>query len=222
MKVLVIDDNTIHLQAAKETLGEHELTVVDNYDEAVKYLDREVAHDEIFNELDMRGVKDPGWDNKAARKKYENQWKVVKNELLEKKYFKFDVVLCDLLMPAGEEMQGPNPGQLYGHNDFVGQMMPVGFALALRAVLHGARYVAVVTATNHHNHPASAMLDRLGKDYWERAANPIGANLPKFVINGVRVGFYHHPSYKVKDAAGKEHESKHWGMVLQALMQVPS
>ncbi len=66
---------------------------------------------------------------------------------------KWDAVLCDLLMPAGSRAQG-GPG-----TKFVGQEMPVGWALALMAVRSNVRFIAVVTDMNHHHHPASAMLD---------------------------------------------------------------
>jgi CheY-like chemotaxis protein len=97
----------------------------------------------------------------------------------------FDVVLSDLLMPAGKKTQGPK-GERY-----VGQEMPVGFALALLAVVRGAKYVAVVTDTGHHDHPASAMLDPFASECphkYDSEGKP-----PRFVMNGARVGFYHSP-----------------------------
>ena len=65
----------------------------------------------------------------------------------------FDVVLTDLLMPASKESQGDKGEQ------FIGQEMPVGIFLALMAAANGAKYVAVSTDANHHDHPASACLD---------------------------------------------------------------
>jgi len=38
MKILVIDDNPLHREAAKAQLAEHDLTIVDNYDEARKLI----------------------------------------------------------------------------------------------------------------------------------------------------------------------------------------
>lgn len=92
----------------------------------------------------------------------------------------FDVVLCDLLMPAGREQQGAKG------EEYVGQEMPVGFALALMAVLQGAKYVAVVTNLNHHQHPAAAMLDRLGSD---GLADDDKDGFVKIRANGVPIGF---------------------------------
>lgn len=111
MKVLVIDDTSVHLDAALQTLDGHNVTICSNHEEARKLL---ATH----------------------------QW---------------DAVLCDLLMPAGGYMQGPD-GQ-----KFVGQEMAVGWALALTAAQNGVKYVAVVTDMNHHNHPGSAMLDPFSK-----------------------------------------------------------
>lgn len=67
----------------------------------------------------------------------------------------YDVVLTDLLLPAGTKRQGPT-GQR-----FVGQEMPIGVFLALRACQHGVPLVGVLTDSNHHDHPASACIDWL-------------------------------------------------------------
>lgn len=97
----------------------------------------------------------------------------------------FEAVLSDLLMPASEMTMGPE-GEKY-----VGQEMPVGFALSLMAALNGAKYVAVVTDTNHHDHPASAMLDAFAS----RCPHEHGTvgRPPRFVINEAKVGYYHSP-----------------------------
>jgi CheY-like chemotaxis protein len=155
MKILVIDDKKVNRVSAQQTIAGHDLTIVGNYDEAVRQLDSQ-------------------------------EW---------------DVVLTDLLMPAGRDAQGGVGLQ------YVGQEMPVGFALALLAALRGAKYVAVVTATNHHNHPASAMLDRLGSSYWRDGMRP------NFVINGARAMFVHHTPVQVEGLG----EGKDWGKVLAAL-----
>jgi len=67
----------------------------------------------------------------------------------------WDAVLCDLLMPVGERTHGQSKRRC------VGEEMPLGFCLALTAAIRGAKYVAIATDTNHHDHPASAMLDTL-------------------------------------------------------------
>lgn len=113
MKVLVIEDNVIHSDAAKAQLSEHDLTVVNSYDAGNKALGYE------------------------------------KHE--------FDVVLVDLMLPASSEYQSSKG------LDFAGQEMPVGVFLAIKAAMHGAKFVAVLTDTNHHDHPASACLDYFGR-----------------------------------------------------------
>ena len=67
----------------------------------------------------------------------------------------------------------------------------MGFALALLAVVRGAKYVAVVTDTSHHDHPASAMLDPFASQF-PHEYNPEGKP-PRFVMNGSKVGFYDSP-----------------------------
>lgn len=109
MKVLVIEDNTIHSDAAKAQLSAHDLTVVNSY---------------------AAGNKALGYE---------------KHE--------FDVVLVDLMLPASSESQSSKG------LDFAGQEMPIGVFLAIKAAMHGAKFVAVLTDTGHHDHPASACLD---------------------------------------------------------------
>ena len=122
MKLLVIDDSTIHQQSARQVLAaEHDLMVVGSHDEASKLIHKPYGWE-----------KDPDF-----------------------KYW--DAVLCDLLMPAGRNAQGSN-GMKY-----VGVEMPVGWSLAIQAAVNGAKFVAVVTDMNHHDHPASAMLDSLNR-----------------------------------------------------------
>ena len=161
MKILVIDDTRTNLDAAKQTLAGHELTLAATYDEAYK--------------------------------------------LLAKSDDPFDVVLCDLLMPAGREQQGTN-GMKY-----IGQEMPVGWALALMAVLHGAKYTAVVTNLDHHQHPAAAMLDRLGSD----GLDDYKDDFVKIRANGVPIGFVNYAP--MVDVDGKE--GKNWGRVLEVLLE---
>jgi CheY-like chemotaxis protein len=69
----------------------------------------------------------------------------------------FDVVLVDLLMPASNHKQGHEGAK------FIGQEMPIGIFLALLAAQYGAKYVAVFSDTNHHDHPASACFDSFHK-----------------------------------------------------------
>lgn len=142
MRILVIDDSKLHLKAAVQTLEQnHELTTCSSYDEAIKLLDRQRDYekrDRLCAEYEAQGLERRAALEKANAESREPYW---------------DVVLCDLLMPAGKTSQG-DEGLKY-----VGQEMPVGWALALKAAQNGAQYVAVVTDTDHHSHPASALLD---------------------------------------------------------------
>lgn len=180
MKILVIDDKAANRQAAKETIMGHELTIVGGWDEAVKLL--EVRYDEQATKAKLAATGLPATSNQLegeARKQWYDEYYKVK-ETCRVPYW--DVVLCDLLMPASRESMG-DKGM-----EFVGKEMPVGTSLALLAALNGAKYVAMVTATNHHHHPASAMLDRLGGSYWKGNEQE-----PNFVINGAKAMFVHAP-----------------------------
>lgn len=157
MKVLVFDDSAIHRQAALLTLGEHDLTVVGTYDEAAKLLSAVLDYDEadrLFKErysgspYDRDGISDQERETRFAFYK----------ECREKATRRpdFDVVLTDLLVPASSKAQGPEGMR------FVGEEMPLGTAIALRALSVGVKMVAVVTDMNHHNHPASAAFDGFG------------------------------------------------------------
>ena len=167
MRILIIDDTRIHLDAARQTLTDHELTLASTYDEAYRLLEK------------------PKGETTGP----------------------FDVVLCDLLMPAGSVEQGTEGEKYIGHE------MPVGFALALMAVLQGARYVAVVTNLNHHQHPAAALLDRLGSDGLDRADKFV-----KIRANGVPLGFVNYAPMIVVDGTscsecggtGKQTEHNCW------------
>jgi CheY-like chemotaxis protein len=179
MKVLVIDDKAANREAAKQTITGHELTIVGSWDEAVKLL--EVRYDEQATKAKLVAAGFPATSDKlegeARRKWYDEYYKV--KETCRVPYW--DAVLSDLLMPASRESMGGEGMK------FVGQEIPVGLVLALLAAKNGAKYVAVVTATNHHHHPASAMLDRLGSAYWDNDQEP------NFVINGAKAMFVHAP-----------------------------
>ncbi|MBT7007781.1 hypothetical protein HN958_04760 [Candidatus Falkowbacteria bacterium] len=147
MKVLVIDDSPLNQESARQTITDHDLTVVGTYDEAYDLL--------LVSFHGRPQCNEP-----------------------------FEVVLTDLLMPAGSRNQC-GPGK-----EFVGQEMPVGFALALNAVLHGAKYVGVVSMGEHHHHPALAMLDRLGSYGGWNDRSPTGPTPVRFNMNGAKVGFF--------------------------------
>jgi len=66
---------------------------------------------------------------------------------------KFDVALLDLLMPS-EAMTLGGEGM-----NFLGESTPVGYPMAIKMALMGVGLVGVATDTNHHHHPASAIMD---------------------------------------------------------------
>ncbi len=144
MKVLVIDDNQVNLASALQTLIGHEVTLCSSHDEAEKLLVTQYKEGRDALEQTYKGQ---GMDN----------WKAYQKAKTECELPYWDAVLCDLLMPAGKKSQA-GPGL-----EHVGKEMPVGWSLALRAAMKGAKYVAVASDMNHHDHPASAMLDHVGK-----------------------------------------------------------
>jgi len=189
MKILVIDDSRVHQQSARQTLQGHDLTVVDTYDEAYKLIQPRI-------ETNRKGQVIPKKEEVATP---------------------FDVVLTDLLMPTGSRIQKSKKGNwLADPGEFLGPEMPVGFALALNAVLHGAKYVAVVSDGDHHLDPAMAMLDRLGAYKSGVTRTPV-----RFEMNGSHVGFF-----RVQDGDGKIQledgtSGKNWGEILDHILSAP-
>lgn len=108
----------------------------------------------------------------------------------------YEAVLTDMMMPMSRSTLSP---ESYKH----GEQVPYGFAIALRAALRGAKFVAMVTDTNHHMGAMSAALDHLGDMYYQRSFKP------NFSINGATCMFVHTPF--------TEGGSKDWGQVLKDL-----
>lgn len=104
-------------------------------------------------------------------------------ELLEVK-FDFDVVLTDMNMPMSKktlEREAFKPNE----------QVPYGFVLALMAAHGGAKFVAMVTDTNHHQGAMSAALDNLCPSYLYHPSD--AEQIKRFVINGAEVIFVHTP-----------------------------
>ena len=149
LRVLVVDDNPVHLKAAEQTLADCELTTCSTHDE---------AHELLLPKYDEE-------KRDLLYKKYMGE-SLSSNEFWERvceesRFPYWDAVLCDLLMPAGERAQGDQGLR------FVGQEMAIGWGLALNAVENGAKYVAVVTDMDHHDHPASALLDNVSEHVFQ-------------------------------------------------------
>lgn len=102
--------------------------------------------------------------------------------------FPYEVVLTDMMMPMSEKTlvsEAFNPSE----------QVPYGFVIALKAALRGAKFVAMVTDTNHHMGAMSAAIDHFGcGTYYTNGCKP------NFVINGAKVVFVHAPF--VEDAGG--------------------
>lgn len=129
---------------------------------------------------------------------YDEALKLLEEKAVDTRLPYWDAVLCDLLMPAGKDAMGAKGDQ------YIGQEMPVGWSLALVAARRGARYVGVLSDTNHHDHPASAMLDRLDDEHWEPHI---------FNIDGASVLMTNWVEY-----ADNEKRDKHWGKLLDRLI----
>lgn len=131
--------------------------------------------------------------------------------------FPFEAVLADMMMPMSKRRLGEG---VFKPDEEV----PYGFIVALTAAHRGAKFVAVVTDTNHHHGAVSAALDYLGPDYY---GTPLGVGGPgcpppepqkptMFNINGSRVVFVHAPFV---DKSRKDWGGKDWGRVLTDLMR---
>lgn len=121
--------------------------------------------------------------------------------------FPYDVVMTDMNMPMNRDDLADgvwNPSEL----------VPYGLILALRAAKCGAKYVAMVTDTNHHKNAMSNALDLISKPYFEAYEDSIS---PNFIINGAKCMFVHAPCLKGQDDPAKN--GKDWGRVLKHLLQ---
>lgn len=113
---------------------------------------------------------------------------------------KFDVVLTDLLMPAE---RGIAQDARYAGLDF-----PVGLMLMVRAVQAGVTLIAVVSARNHHMHPAADAMDFISSDGWHDG-KPLPPTSP-IKMNASWVLVTNAPQ-------SQDGWSKDWSMVLAAL-----
>lgn len=218
MKILVIDDTQVHLDSAKQTLNGHDVTYCATHEQAVDLLSRrsnsdENRYDVLLKQYQAEGMKWGDAYDKADAETILPYW---------------DVVLADLLMPAGPMSQGET-GQKY-----VGQEMAVGWSLALQAARTGAKFVAVITDMNHHRHPASAMLDRFNRHFFTiDGARVLMTNYVNLVgITGTdspcgecrgtgKLGQYNCHRCDIPGRVFAE-KGKNWGMILEQLLKGPS
>ncbi len=119
--------------------------------------------------------------------------------------FPFEAVLTDMMMPMSQYTLDP---RLFNYKEQVAY----GFIIALRATLCGAKFVAMVTDTNHHMGAMSAAIDHLSDAYYREEGFQ-----PNFLINGAKVMFVHTPFIRDIVAGERVYERKDWGRVLADL-----
>lgn len=192
MRILVIDDNPLHHSSAIETLSGHDVTIVSSFDEGIDLLAMKIDKENVARLLAEAGFpKEP--DRQAVSAEvWRLYWKTkdeAEAQVQSIILLPFEAVLVDMMMPMSRRT-------LISEAYKPGEQVPYGFILALRAALCGAKFVAMVTDTNHHRGAMSAALDHLGGAYY------CSGFKPNFAINGARVVFVHAPFVEdvVKDA----------------------
>ncbi|MDP3955628.1 MAG: hypothetical protein Q8Q18_00070 [bacterium] len=170
-KILVIDDNPIHIAGAKAQLRGHEVTTLTSSAAATELFRwGSTTDEEKFARLKAERGLASKWGNEEA-------WRQARREAQIS--FEHDIVLIDLLMPVQEREFDLSEER---EKEFVGKEMPTGIFLALAAAAQGAKYVAVVTDSCHHSHPSSSCFDFCNKKgvHGEFAPAP-------FSVEGARV-----------------------------------
>jgi CheY-like chemotaxis protein len=246
MRILVIEDKQIHRESAQATLTDHEVTIAESYDEGMQHLLPKIdrgARDTLLEDsgyvenielsLNYQEARELGGDQRiaAARDRCKAADVPRDSELGDGLTFDraqrvanarsvtplaFEAVLVDMMMPMSEATLAPDVW-------VPDEQVPYGFILVLKAALRGARFVAMVTDTNHHEGAMSAALDHLGPGYYpDNDDQPPFA--PNFVINGAKVMFVHAPFCRDDDGEflgestdGRQSRIKDWGIILADL-----
>ncbi len=177
MNILVFDDKEINREAARAQLNNHNVTVVGTYDEAKKLLLPEINVDKLYNILEERFGSFNPYESEDESKKdeYNNAREIIREQVTI--YPNFDVVLTDLLVPASG--CGSYNGRLVGEEMSMGIF--IGFLAAVKA---RAKYVAVFTDSNHHEHPASACFDAFNAG--ETVPTPFKVEDSKVLLSNTR------------------------------------
>ncbi len=198
MKILIVEDKQIHRDSAVKTLKGHKLTIVDTFDAGIKAMP--IGTD--YKKLDKLAVERFGPTPESGQAR--TDWYEKLSRLIPECQHQpeFDAVLVDMMMPMSRETLAPG---VYESN----AQVPYGFVLALRACRVGAKYVAMITDTNHHKGAMSAAIDHLGSAYYSGYE-------PPFEINGAKVLFVHSPFVE-----RSKPELKDWGQVLKHLIDGP-
>ena len=77
--------------------------------------------------------------------------------LKKEKAIEFDVLLCDLMLPAGRYTSGDSAELL------AGKIHMSGLILCMLAAKHGIKKVGLVTSEWHHKNPVGSLLGDLGR-----------------------------------------------------------
>lgn len=154
MRILVIEDKELHRKSAEETLSGHEVTIVKSFDEATALMEKKIDEGNVQRLLTEAGFPTkPGYEDSERWSAYCEAYSQATAKSVVP--FPFEVVLTDMMMPMSKQTLAPevfNPSE----------QVPYGFILALKATLFGAKFVAMVTDTNHHQSAMSASIDHLG------------------------------------------------------------
>lgn len=180
MRILLIEDSEINIEAARQQLSDHELTIVSTYSEAKSRLARgwrKVANRVL--EEQVNPLLPEGWTLMAREAprgfitKGERQTERLQDQAEDIQQLvaqirdrltyelntpQFDVVLTDVMIPHGAPV---------GLDDAAIQLvesqgpMPYGPMIVLLAIQAGLKRVGVLTNANHHADPISNAFDNL-------------------------------------------------------------
>ncbi len=179
MKILVVEDKEKNIEAAKNQLASHDVTIITGYDQAHKMIKAKLDLDELGtilnNELpsgwktvDEKKVFMDGngiWDLVSPEGKKTSYWDAPKDvERIYKVSAKkathppFDVVLTDVMFSKGGDecmsAEGKELAKRQGE-------MPYGPIVALRAIQAGVKMVGIITQGSHHDDPFIFAFDGL-------------------------------------------------------------
>ncbi|MFA5776933.1 MAG: hypothetical protein WC906_00600 [Parcubacteria group bacterium] len=178
MKILVVEDRRENIEAAKNQLGEHELTIISGYDQAHELIQATVDLDELgqflaeilpneWKAAEKVEYEDGGgmWYLSSPEGKTTYYWEAPKDvekayAAAEKKatHAPFDVVLTDVMFAkGGDECMSASGRELARRQG----EMPYGPIVALRALQAGVRKVGILTQGKHHDDPFVFAFDSL-------------------------------------------------------------
>lgn len=179
-RILVVEDDPQHQQSARDTLSGHDVTVVGSFDKAMALMTtryEDVQRDQILREAGY--PEEPRHeDDHLRRKAYLHLLGLILRGVPIS--FPYEVVLTDMKLPMSRQMLHPDAY-------IEGEQVDYGYVIALRAALCGAKFVAMLTDTNHHKGAMSAALDYLATPNYSSGLPP------NFTINGATCMFVHAP-----------------------------